>query len=69
MDSTIHVIAAIMGGVLLLVALASFFRSFWRTPPKRERDAWSPDGVPGGVQGPAAGSDGHADGGGGHAGD
>jgi hypothetical protein len=66
MVSAVHVVAAVMGGILFLVALASFFRPFWRSPPKRES---SLDGMPGGVQGPDGfGSDGHANGGGGHAG-
>jgi hypothetical protein len=64
MASVMHMVAAAIGAVLLLFALVAFFRSFWRSPPKRERDEWSPDGMPGGAQGPDASSGGHGDGGG-----
>ena len=64
-----RMVFAAIGAVLLLLALASFFRSFWRVPPKRERDEHSPDGLPGGVQGPSADSGASGrDGGGGHGG-
>ena len=68
MIATMHGVAAITGGILLLIALAAFFRSFWRRLPKRERDEYSPDGMPGGPGSDGYGSSGHADGGGGHAG-
>ena len=61
-----QMVAAALGGLVLLVALIGFFRSLWRTPPTRQE---SPDGMPGGVQGPDVGdSGGHGDGGG-HVGD
>ena len=62
-----RMIFSAIGAVLVLLALASFFRSFWRAPPKRERDEYSPDGIPGGAQAPGAdsGASGHDGGGGG----
>jgi hypothetical protein len=69
MVSIMQIVAAAMGGLLLLVALIGFFRSFWRSPPKRARDEKSPDGMPAGAPGPdMADPGGHADGGGGHGG-
>jgi hypothetical protein len=65
MVSTMQTVVAAIGVILLLAALVGFFRSFWRSPPKRARDHESPDGLPPGALGSdAVGSDGHADGGG-----
>ena len=55
---------AALGAVLLLVAIAGFFRSFWRAAPKRERDEQSPDGFPGGGLGIDSQGSGHDAGGG-----
>ena len=66
MVPAMQMVAAVAGGLLLLTALVDFFRSLWRSPPKRGE---APDGMPGGVQGSNGyDSGGHADGGGGHAG-
>jgi hypothetical protein len=63
-----HWAAAAMGAILLLIALVGFFRSLWRSPPKRQRDEQSPDGLPGGALGAGSlSSTDHANGGG-HAG-
>jgi hypothetical protein len=64
-----RMVFAAIGAVLLLPALASFFRSFWRAPPKRERDEYSPEGSSSafGTDSNASGHDGGGgDGGAGH---